>query len=428
MFNIDLKKLEIKKKRINKNQNTTVINITGDWTPFLEDVANLMIKRKEKYYGNLLSYFKKGDLNITNLETVIDVKVRKFNKSALKIINKPEVLSSLKSINTNLVCLANNHIMDNGANGLKNTIKYLKKYKINHVGADFSQLRIYKPFLFKKNSQKIAVINTSEGEESNEKYNNNIGASFIDSYKVIDQIRSYKNKGYLIVLIAHAGVEFIPTPPPYIKDIYRNFVDEGADIVVGHHPHVPQGFEIYKNAPIFYSIGNFTVWRKNLRKNCYNSFFLNLKVQDSKIASINLVPFQFNKNGVNLISKDNFSKKLKELNNFLPKSEKIWQEYLFRIKSTGSYFSESLLYFYNYYKYKNDYLHKYKTLSKKYVDIDYLQNNYQSDRKYKFILDRWQIKYNYSFISIFKNIFNYLYIISLIFKKNVRCIKSLIFK
>ncbi len=51
MFNIDLKKLEIKKKRINKNQNTTVINITGDWTPFLEDVANLMIKRKEKYYG-----------------------------------------------------------------------------------------------------------------------------------------------------------------------------------------------------------------------------------------------------------------------------------------------------------------------------------------------------------------------------------------
>ncbi len=93
--------------------------------------------------------------------------MRKFNKSALKIINKPEVLSSLKSINTNLVCLANNHIMDNGANGLKNTIKYLKKYKINHVGADFSQLRIYKPFLFKKNSQKIAVINTSEGEESN---------------------------------------------------------------------------------------------------------------------------------------------------------------------------------------------------------------------------------------------------------------------
>ena len=105
-----------------------------------------------------------------------------------------------------------------------------------------------------------------------EKYNNNIGASFIESYKVIDQIRFYKSKGYLVILISHAGVEFIPTPPPYIKEIYKNFVNEGADLVVGHHPHVPQGFEIYKNAAIFYSIGNFTVWRRNLRKNCYHSF------------------------------------------------------------------------------------------------------------------------------------------------------------
>ncbi len=428
MFKIDLKKLEIDNKRINKNKNPTTINITGDWTPFLEEVSNLMIKRKEKYYGNLSSYFEKGDLNITNLETVIDVKLRKFNKSASKIINKPQVLNSLKSINTNLVCLANNHIMDNGVSGLKNTINYLKKYKINYVGAEFSQREIYKPFLFEKNKQKIAVINTSEGEESNEKYNNNIGASFIESYKVIDQIRLYKSKGYLIILISHAGVEFIPTPPPYIKEIYKNFVDEGADLVVGHHPHVPQGFEIYKNAIIFYSIGNFTVWRQNLRKNCYHSFFLNLNVQDNKIANINLVPYQFNKNGVDLVSKKDFSKKLIELNNLLSKSDKIWKEYLFRKKSIGSYFSESLSYFYNYYKYKNDYLHKYKTLSKKYIDLDYLQNSYQSDPKYRYILDRWEIKYNYNFLSIFKNSFKSVHVILLIFKKIIKNIKSLILK
>ena len=73
--------------------------------------------------------------------------------------------------------------MDNGNDGLKKTINNLKKYKINHIGADFSQRKIYRPFLFKKNNQKIAIINTSEGEEANEKYNNHIGASNIDSYK-----------------------------------------------------------------------------------------------------------------------------------------------------------------------------------------------------------------------------------------------------
>ena len=141
--------------------------------------------------------------------------------------------------------------MDNGELGLKNTIKNLKKYKINHVGASFLQNQIYEPFLFKKKNQKIGIINTSEGEEANEKYNNHVGASDIESYKVIDQIRKLKSDGYFTIIIVHAGVEYIPCPPPYIKSIYKNFVEEGADLVVGHHPHVPQGFEIYKNVPIF---------------------------------------------------------------------------------------------------------------------------------------------------------------------------------
>ena len=232
MFEIDLKNLQIKNKIITKKKDFLTVNITSDWSPVLEDVSDIMISEKEKYYGDLIGYFKKGNLNITNLETVIDNKKRVFVKNAPRFINKPEVLKSLKSIDTHLVCLANNHIIDNGNIGLQKTIDHLKKYKINHVGAGFSQKNIYRPFLFNKNNQKIAVINTSEGEEANEKYNNHVGASDIESYKIIDQIRSYKSNGYIIILIAHAGIEYIPTPPPYIRDIFKNFVEEGADLIV----------------------------------------------------------------------------------------------------------------------------------------------------------------------------------------------------
>ena len=141
------------------------------------------------------------------------------------------------------------------------------------------------------------MINTSEGEEANEKYNNHIGSSDIESYRIIDQIRNFKSRGFLTILIAHAGVEYLPSPAPYIKEIYRNFVVEGADLVVGHHPHVPQGFEIYKNVPIFYSLGNFTMWKRNLRKQCYQSFFLNMEISENKFSKINLIPFRINKNG-----------------------------------------------------------------------------------------------------------------------------------
>lgn len=428
MFKVDFKNLKIRNKRIKKKKNFLVVNITSDWSPILNEISNLMICKKELYYGDLVKYLKKGNLNITNLETVIDTKKRIFAKNAPRYINKPEVLTSLKSINTHLVCLANNHIIDNGNLGLKKTINYLEKYKINHTGANFSQKKIYKPFLFNKNNQKIAVINTSEGEEANEKYNNHIGASDIESYKVIDQIRNYKKKGYLVILIAHAGIEYIPVPPPYIKNIFKNFADEGADLVIGHHPHVPQGFEIYKNVPIFYSLGNFAMWKKNLRKNCYHSFFLNIEIQNNQLLSINLIPFQIKKNGLNLISKKNFSKNIIELNNFLPKSNMIWQAYLHRNNSRGSYLSESLSFFYNFGKYRYKQLNNYTNLSKKYSDLDYLKNESQGNSNYKHILDRWQIKNKRNLLSLFENIFNPLYKILITVIKILKLTKKRIFR
>ena len=427
MYEIDYKNLIIKNKKINTKKKFVVANITSDWSPVLEDVSDKMISEKEKYYGDLIGYFKKGNLNITNLETVIDNKKRVFAKNALRFINKPEVLKSLKSIDTHLVCLANNHIMDNGNIGLQNTIKNLKKYRINYVGAELSQKKIYKPFLFEKNNQKIAVINTSEGEEANEKYNKNIGASDMESYKIIDQIRSYKNKGYLVILIAHAGVEYIPAPPPYIINIYKNFVDEGADLVIGHHPHVLQGFEIYKNVPIFYSLGNFTMWKQNLRKNCYHSYFLNIKVQDNILSNINLVPFKINKNGLSLISKEHFVNKIIELNSFLPKSKKIWQEFVYRKNFKGNSHLDFFSFFYNFNKYKYKQLNKYTNLSQKYLDIDYFKNEIKSNSKYKYILNKWEINYERNFFSLFKNIFYIFYKFILIQKKMLVVLKKKFF-
>ena len=270
------------------------------------------------------------------------------------------------------------------------------------MGAEFSISQIYKPFLFKKNRQKIAVINTSEGEEANERYNNHIGSSDIESYRIIDQIRNYKNKGFLTILIAHAGIEYLPSPAPYIKEIYQNFVDEGADLVVGHHPHVPQGFEIYKNVPIFYSLGNFTMWKKKLRKQCYQSFFLNIEINENKFSRINLIPFRINKNGLELISEHEYSKKILELNNFLTFNDKIWQAYLNRKNSKGGLFLEQLSFFYNFDEYKNNILNLFTNISKKYSELDYLKYENKKNLIYENILDRWQIKKNRNFLGLNK--------------------------
>jgi hypothetical protein len=152
---VNIENLQITNEKLSKKSFDSInINITGDWAPNFGNISDICIEKQEKYYGDLTPYFKNSDLNIVNLETVIDTEVREFLKGAVSIIDKPEVLSSLKSIDTHLVCMANNHIMDNGKDGLVETIKYIEQNSIDYIGAGLNKEEIYKPFLYEKDNQK----------------------------------------------------------------------------------------------------------------------------------------------------------------------------------------------------------------------------------------------------------------------------------
>lgn len=310
------------------------VNITGDWAPALGGISEEVIDTQESFYGDLANIFKNADYNIINLESVIDTKIRKFDKASVRLIDKPDVLSSLNSINVDLACLSNNHIMDNGIEGISSTIKYLQEYGIEYVGAGLSLDEIYATYYFEKNQQRIAVINAAEGEEANEKYNDHVGASDIESYRIIDQIRASNKKGYFTIVIAHAGVEFIPVPPPHIQELYRVFVNEGADLVVGHHPHVPQGFEIYNDSPIFYSLGNFGIYRSNSRKMERIGFNLNIHIKNNQLFEINIIPYSINKKGLTLLEKEergDFAELFQKSSDILINAKKlkdVWHEYI----------------------------------------------------------------------------------------------------
>ena len=165
-----------------------------------------------------------------------------------------------------------------------------------------------------------------------------------------------------------------------------------------------------------------------MRKKLLFIIFLNLRVRDNKISNINLVPYKFDKNGVNLVSKKHFRKSLKELNNYLPKSKKIWQEYLLRKIIRKLFFQKVYYIFIIFINLEMIISINIKTLSKKYIDLDFFKNNFKSDPKYKYLLDKWQINYSYNFLSVLKNMFNSIYMISIILKKILRNIKVLILK
>lgn len=308
------------------------ISVAGDWAPVSGNTSKILIDQKENYYKELNHIFEDSDINIVNLETVIGTKEGKHsNKFGRSFIDSEETLQTLLHSHINLACLANNHIMDYGKEGLESTISALNKININHIGAANSIQKIYKPFLIEKNNTKVAIINVADGEMCNEKYNNGIGAADIESYKVFDTIREYKSQGYIIMLIVHAGIEFLPVPAPYIQKIYRNFVDEGVDILIGHHPHVVQGVEIYNNKPIIYSIGHFSIFRKDSRDQEKIGIIPKIYINSQKVIKIEIVPIKLQKNKLILLKdKKAFIEELKKLSEYIVNPNKlsaIWKAY-----------------------------------------------------------------------------------------------------
>lgn len=202
---------------------------------------------------------KECDLAICNLEApVTTTDSSPIKKAGPHIHQSKESIKIIKESGFNLVSIANNHIYDYGQKALENTIIELNKNNLSFVGGGKSFEEAYSPRSIEINDIKISIVAACENEFGclYEKKDNG-GYAWLLSEKIEDTIRTLKKDNDFVILIAHAGVENVTIPLKEWRAKYRRFCDIGADIIIGHHPHVPQGYEEYNNSLIFYSLGNF---------------------------------------------------------------------------------------------------------------------------------------------------------------------------
>lgn len=172
--------------------------------------------------------------------------------------DEARIASLIKQIPTKQIAnLANNHIMDFGKEGLEYTLTYLKN-RCMVMGAGLSYENAYRPLILCDNKLEIAILSVAEGGFGvlKERISKEGYAWFLDA-TLTEQIVKLKAKYNKVIVISHAGLEDEILPLPEIRKIYKKFIDNGADLVVAHHPHVIQGYELYKSKKIFYSLGNF---------------------------------------------------------------------------------------------------------------------------------------------------------------------------
>lgn len=163
----------------------------------------------------------------------------------------PEVPNQL------VVSLANNHLMDFGEAGLAATKAALKSRQWLSVGAGPTLGEARRPLTVECESRGIAVVAACE-EQFGAAQPRRAGVAGVGPW-IYKEIGAMKDQGHFVVVSVHGGVEQSPWPAPFTQDTYRSYVDAGADIVHGHHPHQPQGVERYRSATICYGLGNFAV-------------------------------------------------------------------------------------------------------------------------------------------------------------------------
>jgi poly-gamma-glutamate synthesis protein (capsule biosynthesis protein) len=255
-------------------------------------VEDLMKKNGFDYpYKDVRDYLVQPDLTIGNLETSVTDR-GKILKKEYNYRSPPLALPALAEAGVDLVNLANNHVMDYGPEGLLDTIDHLDKTGIQHIGAGHDATEAFKPVIIEKKGIKIAFLGFSHivPDVSWKAGVNHPGVADTYDYKApVLAIQKARAQADLVVVITHWGVERTDTPVPYQTDLAHRYIDAGADLVVGGHPHVLQGFEAYKGKWIAYSLGNF-IFTTNGIKETLETFVLNASCSIKHQCALNVVP------------------------------------------------------------------------------------------------------------------------------------------
>lgn len=169
----------------------------------------------------------------------------------------PQAVKVLNKMGADIWNICNNHIMDAGPYGIESTLDIAKELNVQTIGAGMNIDEARKPVIINE-AGGIGLFGVGYQRACRKADVDKPGCySWSDLDAIQNTINEIKAKCRWCIVVAHAGEEFTPLPSPYTRERYHKYLEMGADIVVGHHPHVPMNYETVGDKIIFYSLGNF---------------------------------------------------------------------------------------------------------------------------------------------------------------------------
>jgi poly-gamma-glutamate synthesis protein (capsule biosynthesis protein) len=266
-------------------------------------VEYLMKKNSIYYPFQKISHFLRGiDIVFANLEGPVVKNPPEFSDNSLKFAFSPEIIEGVFWSNFNLFSLANNHTLDMGKEGLKETKDWLKKYQINFVGNPLTSSSDNPDSFFSRENITFLAFNRIFPFITKEE----------EIIKTIKKAKSLKPDNFLILSL-HWGKEYELTNSPAQQSLAHKIIEAGADLIIGHHPHVVQNIEKYQGKLIFYSLGNF-IFDQYFSKETQQGLAVGLEIYPDELVC-RLFPIRINLSQPVLMERDKANKFLIQLVN-----------------------------------------------------------------------------------------------------------------
>jgi len=298
---------------------TITLSAVGDIC-FARELNNLILKKGVEYpFEKVKSILDKQDILFGSLESIFlppDYPKKKLSGNYQALYSSDKAKEVLKNIKFDVVNLATNHALDLGSKGLSYTIDAVKQASSIPIGVGKNKKETNSTKIISKKGAKIGFLGYTDifrwilkgGSDR---------ISYFDEKKATEKIRKLKSKVDIVVVSLHSDIEFSKVPSISRINICRKMIEAGAKIILCHHPHVPQGIEMYKGGLIAYSLGNFvfdigTYQEKHNRIDSLRSYILKIKIHNNKIKSWKRVYLKIKKNEHRPYPLKNYEKKKAE--------------------------------------------------------------------------------------------------------------------
>jgi gamma-polyglutamate biosynthesis protein CapA len=242
------------------------------------------MERLISYYSvNENNPFLNSDIVFCNLEAPLSMNQENIKKP---FEGNPAVLQLMKILNITVVSIANNHMLDHGEVPFEITRAELEENRFNHIGSIDG--KISKIVFSECQGKKFAfaafnAVNDHPGSRLIAPLDREI------LFNTLHEINLHHPD--LILFSIHWGNEYVAWPSPVQADLAHELIDNGVNIIIGHHPHVVQPVEKYNGGIIFYSLGNFMFdmfWAKKVRQ----GILADLIIKDDGSLDYNIKPFR----------------------------------------------------------------------------------------------------------------------------------------